>query len=114
MDLRALFYYTRMTKQQVIERMALDGFVEEVVRNVTLRDSISYDLADLVQIVYLSLLQQPEAKIVRLWETGAMRYYVSRIVMTQYRSPRSTYAAQVTRFRERMQPVEGMEDVQDG
>ena len=113
MQAAALFLYT-MTRHEVIEQMAKDGFVEEVVKNVTLRDRIDYDLQDLVQIVYLSLLQQPEKKILELWTTGAMRYFVSRIVMTQYRSPRSTFAAQVTRFRERMQPVEGMEDVQDG
>lgn len=94
-----------MDKRTVIDMIARGGMVEDIVLNCARRHQLDGDLKDLVQIVYLALLETEDAKVLHLYSSGEMQYYIAKIVRVQLESPRSTYAAQVTRFRLRSVPI---------
>lgn len=84
--------------------------VEGIVLNVVRRSTLTYDLQDLAQITYVALLETEEWRLQDLWENGEMRFYIARIVSTQWFSPRSTYCAQVTRWQRRAQQLKEVPD----
>lgn len=81
-----------MNRTEIVAQLARDKVVEQMVCN-TARAPLSQNLKDLCQMVYLILLEYDEDKIIDLWETGAMRFFIARIIVNQFRSPRSTYHA---------------------
>lgn len=88
-----------MTKRDIVEEMAAAGYVEALALNVAHASVLTPDLQDLSQLVYLALLQYDEAKMVDLWETGAMPFFVSRVLINQYNSRNSPFFHQVREFR---------------
>jgi hypothetical protein len=88
-----------MRRDEIVDRLAQDRLVERMVLGITHSRTLNADLKDLVQIVYLALLEYPEDKIVDLWESSAINFLVARIIMNQYRSSHSPFRDQVTRFR---------------
>lgn len=98
-----------MGKTDIIAEIARAGLVEELVRNITGHGVIDYDLKDLVQIVYLALLETTDERVADLWESGQMRFYIARIIRTQLTSPRSTFTANNVRFLMRTVPIDGRE-----
>lgn len=103
-----------MTATEVIRQAAEARLVEDIIRNVTHRSALGDDLKDLCQIVYLSMLEQPEDKIVRLGETGELRYWVASVVHRQLTGHRTTYEQQVVRFRARSSPLTEAAGMTDG
>lgn len=75
-----------MTRQEVADRLAREGVVEEIIRNVAHVDTLSQDLRDLAQMVYLAVLTYDEDKIVDLYEHDEIGYFLTRIVVNQFRS----------------------------
>lgn len=80
-----------MTKREIVERLAYLGRVEEIIRNVAHTSRLAPDLADLAQLVYIALLNTPEERILDLWENDELYYYVTRIILNQYRSKNSPW-----------------------
>lgn len=87
-----------MTKGEIIREIAEQGEVEAVVQRIAHARELDDDLKDLVQTVYLILLEFDEPKIVELWEKGWMDNFIARIVCNQYRSTSSPYYKAVKRF----------------
>lgn len=75
-----------MTKREIVERLAREQRVEEFIRNVAHTSRLAPDLQDLAQMVYLALLTYDEDKIVDLWESDAIDFFIARIILNQYRS----------------------------
>ncbi len=75
-----------MTRREIVETLARQGRVEEFIRNVARCSSLAPDLRDLAQMVYLALLTYDEDKIVDLWESDAIDFFIARIILNQYRS----------------------------
>lgn len=75
-----------MTKREIVERLAREERVEEIIRNVARTSSLAPDLRDLAQMVYLWVLEYDEDKIVDLWESDAIGFFLIRIILNQYRS----------------------------
>lgn len=88
-----------MTKAEIVELLAADGVVEQMCKAIAHQGSLTPDLEDLAQIVYLILLDYDEAKIVDLWETGAIRFFLARVIKMQYCGNRTEYFKQVRKFR---------------
>lgn len=64
--------------------------VETLVENIA-HQSLNADLEDLCQMVYIILLEYDEKRILDLWENGQMKYFITRIVVNQYRSVNSPF-----------------------
>lgn len=64
--------------------------VETLVENIA-HQSLNADLEDLCQMVYIILLEYDEQRILDLWENGQMKYFITRIVVNQYRSVNSPF-----------------------
>lgn len=86
-----------MTKNEIIEQWFRQGVVQDIVKKVSngARDA-KFD--DLVQIVYLNLLQKDEKIIRDLYESGQYKYYIARMVMLQAISNKSPFYQQVRNF----------------
>lgn len=91
-----------MDKREILDKFAREQGVEQIVLALTRRRVITYDLCDLVQIVYLALLETKEEKIVQLWERGELRYYATGITRRQLTQERSAFASQVYGLQSRM------------
>ena len=80
-----------MTHNEVIEKLAEGHHVERIVQNVAHAKALDADLRDLCQMVYLVLLSYDEDKIVDLYESDALGYFVARIAVNQFRNPVSSF-----------------------
>ena len=84
-----------MTKEEVVERVAKEGWVEECIKTVSGGVWRSeYD--DLAQDVLIELLDQE--KIIGLYQRGQLRYYVMRIVRNNLQSCTSRFFYRYRRF----------------
>ena len=75
-----------MNAREIVERLAYLKRVEEIIRNVAHTSRLAPELQDLAQMIYQALLLYDEDKIVDLWESDAMDFFITRIVLNQYRS----------------------------
>lgn len=75
-----------MTKREIVEQIAREQRVEEIIRNVARTSSLAPDLQDLAQIVYLWVLEYDDDKIIDLWEHDEIGFFLVRIILNQYRS----------------------------
>lgn len=93
-----------MTKMEIGAALARDRVVEQMVCNIA-HTRLSQNLKDLCQMVYLILLEYDEDKIVDLWESGQIRFFLARVIVNQLRSPRSPYHAVIRRFSSRTDDI---------
>ena len=84
-----------MTRREIVERIAREQRVEEVIRNVAHVARLDQDLKDLAQMVYLTLLTYDEDKILDLWENDELGFFIVRVVLTQYRSTDSPWRDEI-------------------
>ena len=78
-----------MTKNEVVEIIAKEKVVEQIVSNIA---KTSDDLLnDLVQEIYLDLLTKSEEKIVKLYETNQLRFFIVRMATNNLFSKNSPY-----------------------
>lgn len=93
------------TPAEIAAILARERRVEAMVQNIAHARTLSQDLKDLCQMVYLIILTYDPEKIVDLWENDQIDFFLVRIIKTQLTSPRSPYNAQITRFRSRSKPI---------
>ena len=74
--------------------------VETMVTNIA-HKSMSADLKDLCQMVYMILLEYDEAKLQDLWENDQMNFFLTRIILNQYRSSNSPFHTIFRKFQKR-------------
>ena len=89
-----------MNKQTIIETLAKERRVEALVENIA-HHSLTADLKDLCQMVYLILLEYDESKLQDLWENEQMNFFLARIVINQYRSSNSPFHSIYRKYQER-------------
>lgn len=88
-----------MTKAEIVAQLAADGVVEEMCRKTAHTGELTPDLQDLAQGVYLILLEYNEARLVDLYETGALGFFIARIICNQYLSKNSPFFHLFREFR---------------
>lgn len=96
-----------MTREEIIGELARARVVETILKNIAKVDTLSPNLQDLVQMVYLALLEYDEDKICGLHERREMPYFISRILITNITSPRSKWLYEIKRFTERITDYKG-------
>ena len=89
-----------MNKQTIIETLAKERRVEALVENIA-HHSLTADLKDLCQMVYLILLEYDESKLQDLWENEQMNFFLARIILNQYRSSNSPFHSIYRKYQER-------------
>ena len=87
-------------KETIIETLAKDKRVEALVENIA-HHSLTADLKDLCQMVYLILLEYDESKLQDLWENDQINFFIARIIINQYRSSNSPFHAIFRKYQER-------------
>lgn len=88
------------SKAYIIETLAEEKRVEALVENIA-HHSLTADLKDLCQMVYMILLEYDEAKLQDLWENDQMNFFLARIILNQYRSSNSPFHTIFRKFQER-------------
>ena len=78
-----------MTKNEVVEKLAKERLVEQICSNIS--KSSDDLLNDLVQEIYLDLLEKDEDKIVKLYESNQIRFFVVRMVTNNLFSKNSPF-----------------------
>ena len=78
------------TKVHIIETLAKERRVEALVENIA-HHSLTADLKDLCQMVYLVLLEYDATKLLDLWENNQINFFLARIIINQYRSSNSPF-----------------------
>lgn len=86
-----------MTKNEIIEIWFREGLVQNIVRKVS-KGSDDQKWDDLVQIVYVYLLEKPEELIQKIHKDGTYRYLAASMVMRQVKSKRSRWYYDTRRF----------------
>lgn len=89
-----------MTRSEIVEALAKSRRVETMVESIC-HHSLTPNLQDLCQMVYLILLEYDESKIQDLWEHNEMNFFIARIILNQYRSNNSPFHTLFRKFQER-------------
>ena len=65
--------------------------IEEIVRNIVGKNNKRPEIDDLVQMVYLILLEYDEDKIVNMYNKKQLIFFITRIVLNQFNSSNSPF-----------------------
>lgn len=84
-----------MTREEVVELIAKEGWVEECIKVVT-GGVWRSEYSDLTQDILIELLNQE--KIVDLYKKGQLRYFIMRIVRNNINSNTSRFYYRYRRF----------------
>ena len=80
-----------MTKNEVISIIAKERMVEQICSNIAKSADCDDTLKDLSQEIYLDLLSKDEEKIINLYETNQIRFFVVRMVTNNLFSKNSPF-----------------------
>ena len=101
-----------MSKSDIIEAIAKARMVETMVQNIA-HQPLTADLKDLIQMVYLILLEYDETKLQDLWDNNQISFFLARIIINQYRSSNSPFHTIYRKFRERSEDIQGKDWLDD-
>lgn len=88
-----------MTKSDVLDIIAREHLVDRIVNKLLSSSKNPFDCPeDLIQDVYLLLLQKDEDLIVNLYNKGEIGYYILKVVRNQLLSKNSPYYQKYIRF----------------
>lgn len=81
-----------MTNAQIINEIANNGLVEEIIQGVSYsKFENTENIKDLAQDIYLQLLQMRTDKLNDLYTNNQLRYWIARIVVNSIHSKTSPY-----------------------
>ena len=81
-----------MTKYEVVDIIAREHLVERIVNKLLSSSKNPFDCSeDLIQDVYLLLIEKSDKLIVDLYERGELGYYILKVVRNQLLSVNSKY-----------------------
>lgn len=78
-----------MDKYSIIDEISKDKLVEEIVYNIGSKDD--EDLKDLIQDIYINLLEKEDSLIENLYSTNQLKFYIIRMVVNNIHSKNSPY-----------------------
>jgi hypothetical protein len=77
-----------MTTNEIIENLNKDQVIETIAHNLRV-DSEFFD--DLVQEIYLIVLQYDNEKLNDIWSKGQIKFWLSRVMMNTWNSRTSRF-----------------------
>ena len=96
-------------KMTIIGNLAQEKMVEKMVKSITHQNSLSADLQDMVQMIYVFLLEYDEQKIIDLWQNNQLPFFIARIIINQNRSDTSLYHYTIRRYQWKSVDITGMD-----
>ena len=78
-----------MNKQEIIQEISKDKVVEEIVYNIGSKGD--EDLKDLIQDIYINLLEKEDSLIETLYSTNQVKYLIIKMVVNNIDSKNSPY-----------------------
>ena len=78
-----------MDKYKIIDEISKDKLVEEIVYNIGSKDD--EDLKDLIQDIYINLLEKEDNLIETLYNTNQLKFYIVKMVVNNIHSKNSPY-----------------------
>ena len=88
-----------MTKYEVVDIIAKDHLVEKIIFKLLPSSKNPFDCPqDLIQDIYVLLLEKGDKLIVDLYERGELAYYLLRVSRNQLLSKNSPYYTKYIRF----------------
>ena len=88
-----------MTKCDVVEKLYKDGTVDRIIYKLLSSSKNPFDCPeDLIQDIYLLLLQKDDDLIVNLYNKGEIGFYLLKIARNQLLSANSPYYQKYIRF----------------
>ena len=78
-----------MDKYDIIDEISKDKLVEEIVYNIG--DRGDEDLKDLIQDIYINLLEKEDSLIENLYSTNQLKFYIVKMVVNNIHSKNSPY-----------------------
>ena len=94
-----------MTKNDVIATIAKERMVEQIVSNIA--KSADSLLQDLQQDIYIDLLAKEDDKIVNLYESGQLKFFITRMVINNIHSKNSPFWCKYKRFSHNANEITG-------
>ena len=89
-----------MTKYEVVDIIAREHLVERIVNKLLSSSKNPFDCSeDLIQDLYLILLQKDDDLIVNLYNKGEIGFYLLKIARNQLLSKNSPYYTKYIKFR---------------
>ena len=89
-----------MTKYDVVDIIAREHLAERIVNKLLSSSKNPFDCPeDLIQEIYLLLLQKDDDLIVNLYNNGEIGFYILRISRNQLLSKNSPYYTKYIKFR---------------
>ena len=96
-----------MTKYEVIDIIARDHLVERIVNKLLSSSKNPFDCPeDLIQDIYLLLLQKDDDLIVNLYNKDEIGFYLLKIARNQLLSKNSPYYTKYIKFRAQSDELE--------
>ena len=78
-----------MDKYKIIDEISKQKIVEEIVYNIGSKDD--EDLKDLIQDIYINLLEKEDSLIETLYNTNQLKFFIIRMVVNNIHSKNSPY-----------------------
>ena len=78
-----------MDKYKIIDEISKNKIVEEIVYNIGTRGD--EDLKDLIQDIYINLLEKEDNLIETLYSENQLKFYIIRMVVNNIHSKNSPY-----------------------
>jgi hypothetical protein len=91
-------------KYEIIEELALNKTIEEIIHNIA--QTKDDTLNDLAQMLYEDLLMKDEEKIVQLYESEQLQYFITRMVLNSINSKTSRYYYAFKKYNNNAQELE--------
>lgn len=95
-------------KQEIITELSRERVVEELVSNIT--KSNSFEIGDLIQDIYVFLLDYNDDKIIELYENKQLKYFIVRMIYNNYFSVNSRYYYKYKKFINNSTQIEDLYD----
>lgn len=80
-----------MTKNDLIKKLAKEKVVEQICSNIAKSADCDDTLKDLSQEIYLDLLMKDDEKIVKLYESNQLRFFIVKMAKNNLFSKNSPY-----------------------
>ena len=78
-----------MSKYKIIDEISKQKLVEEIVYNIGNKGD--EDLKDLIQDIYINLLEKEDELIETLYNTNQLKFFIIRMVVNNIHSKNSPY-----------------------
>ena len=89
-----------MTKYEIIDELSKNATVEKIVNKLVSSSKNRFDFPDdLIQDIYVLLLEKDEDLIVNLYIKGELGYYLLKVAKNQLLSKNSPYYTKYIKFR---------------